>query len=134
MKRKHDIESLEEFLKFLRTRFTMIHNSSFFFRDLHYGVIGYFTSKGKRISYAAAEETAHNAAAALVARDIFRPVDERTWMVNYPEFALPKVEKKPPAPAPKPPVAAAAATATTTAATAAAGTPAVAAPSAQAGA
>jgi hypothetical protein len=86
-----------EFLKFLKEKFTLIHLSNFFFRDFHYGVMAFLERKGIKLKYFAAEGIAREAAAALEQRGIFKRIDHQSWLLNYPEFALPRVEKKAPA-------------------------------------
>ncbi len=84
----------DEFLKFLKKKFTLIHQSNVFFRDLHYGVIGYLESKGKRIKYSVGEQIAKEIASDLEKKGIFKRIDHQSWELNYPEFALPRNEKK----------------------------------------
>lgn len=93
--------SSEEFLLFLRGMFKnmIIHNSNVFFRDLHYGVMAFLESKGSKTGYNEAEVVARALAARLVAEGIFTEVDHQAWRVNYPKFALPRVEKVAAAPA-----------------------------------
>jgi hypothetical protein len=83
-----------EFLKFLKTRITLIHQSNVFFRDLHFGVIAYLESKGKRIKYTLGEQIAKEVASDLEKKGIFKMVDHQAWLLNYPDFALPRNEKK----------------------------------------
>lgn len=83
-----------EFLKFLHSRFVMIHQSNFFFRDMYYGLLQYLTSTGKKISLKDAETVTREVGAELERLGIFKRIDERSWLVNYPDFALPRVEKK----------------------------------------
>jgi len=85
----------KEFLAFLKTKFPLIHNSNFFFRDLHYGVMAYLSSKGKHAGYARSERLARDIAANLEREGIFKKIDHQSWCVNYPEFALPRIEPKP---------------------------------------
>lgn len=100
--------SSEEFLLFLRGKFKhmIIHNSNVFFRDLHYGVMAYLEAKGSKTGYSEAEGVARDLAARFVSEGVFTEVDHQAWRVNYPQFALPRVEK---APAPVPAAAPAAA-------------------------
>ena len=83
-----------EFLKYLKSKFTLIHMSNFFFRDFHYGIMSYLNDHGMKMKYAEAEKVAHEAAAALEKNGIFKKLDHQSWLLNYPEFALPRVEKK----------------------------------------
>jgi hypothetical protein len=83
-----------EFLKFLKTRITLIHQSNVFFRDLHFGVVAYLESKGKRIKYTIGELITKEIVDDLEKKGIFKKVDHQSWLLNYPEFALPRSEKK----------------------------------------
>ncbi len=91
-----------EFLYFLRSKFHLYHKSNLFFRDLHYGVLGFLEKYDARLGYKDAERIVNDVAHAMVAQNIFKPVDARTWMLDYAEFQKPSV--KTPAPA-KPAVA-----------------------------
>jgi len=83
-----------EFLKFLKAKFTLIHLSNLFFRDFHYGVMSFLERKGLKLKYHDAERVAVEAGAAFERRGIFKRIDHQSWLLNYPEFALPRVEKK----------------------------------------
>lgn len=88
------LQNQTEFLKFLKSKFTLIHMSNVFFRDLHYGVMLYVASTGKRLKYVPGEKVAQEVAAKLELNGIFKRIDHQTYLLNYPEFALPRVEKK----------------------------------------
>ena len=83
-----------EFLKYLKSKFTLIHMSNFFFRDFHYGVMAYLEEHGMKMKYQDAEKVAHEVAAKLESGGIFKRIDHQSWLLMYPEFALPRVEKK----------------------------------------
>lgn len=83
-----------EFLKFLRTKFTLIHLSNFFFRDFHYGVMLYLQGHRKKVNYQDAEKIAVLVGEAFERSGIFKRIDHQSWLLHYPEFALPKAEKK----------------------------------------
>ena len=74
------------FLSYLRAKFPVFHNSNFFFRDLHYGIKGYFEKKGKGISYSDSQELANEFAKHLEDQGIFVKTSDNTWRVEYPEF------------------------------------------------
>lgn len=86
-------ENSKEFLKFLKSRYLLIHQSNVFFRDIHYGVMAYLELNRRRYRYIEAEELAHDVIASLVKSDILKSVDNKTWLLNYPEFKL--VSKQP---------------------------------------
>ena len=91
------VRNLSGFLQFLRSKFTIIHNSNFFFRDLHYGVMAYLADLGTRKGYSESEKIAREVAGALETAGYFTKIDYQSWCVNYPEFALPRAEKSAPA-------------------------------------
>lgn len=83
-----------EFLKYLKTKFTLIHQSNVFFRDFHYGVMSYLQDHGTKLKYQKAEEIARKVVKGFEEKGVFKKIDEQSWLLNYPEFALPRVEKK----------------------------------------
>lgn len=83
-----------EFLKYLKTKFTLIHLSNIFFRDLHYGVMSYLNDHDMKMSYNDAEKVAQEVAGSFEKNGLFKTIDHQSWKLNYPEFALPRVEKK----------------------------------------
>ena len=83
-----------EFLKYLKTKFTLIHLSNFFFRDFHYGVMLYLQDHRMKLNYHDAEHVAVLVGRAFEEKGIFKRIDHQSWLLQYPEFALPKVEKK----------------------------------------
>jgi len=88
-----------EFMKYLKSKFPMIHMSNFFFRDFHYGVMSYLAQKGIKLKYYDAEKIAREVGAELERKGIFKKMDHQSWLLNYPEFALPRTEKKAAVPA-----------------------------------
>jgi hypothetical protein len=88
------IEHQSDFLKFLHDRFPLFHLSNIFYRDLHYGVLAYLASHGKNKSYRAGEKIATEVANSFENSGIFKKINHKTWVLNYPEFALPRAEKK----------------------------------------
>lgn len=83
-----------EFLKYLKSKFTLIHLSNVFFRDIHYGVMSYLEEHGMKMKYFDAEKVAQEVGSMLEKNSIVKRIDHQSWLLNYPEFALPKVEKK----------------------------------------
>ena len=88
------INNTTEFLRYLKSKFTLIHMSNFFFRDFHYGVMSYLKEHGMNVKYNEAETIAREVGVALEKNGIFKKVDHQSWLLNYPEFALPRIEKK----------------------------------------
>ena len=83
-----------EFLKYLKSKFTLIHMSNFFFRDFHYGVMSYLQEHGMKVKYLIAEKIARQVGEDFEKQNILKKIDHQSWLLNYPEFALPRVEKK----------------------------------------
>ena len=83
-----------EFLKYLKSKFSLIHMSNFFFRDFHYGVMSYLEEHGMKMKYLNAEKIAREVGMSFEQDGIFKKIDHQSWLLNYPEFALPRVEKK----------------------------------------
>ncbi len=82
-----------EFLKHLKSQFRLIHSSNFFFRDLHFGIMSFLKLHGMKSTYAGAERIAAEVASAFEQGGIFKKIDHQSWLLNYPEFALPRAEK-----------------------------------------
>ncbi len=76
----------KQFLSFLKARYPLFHKSNFFYRDFQYGIRKYLEMKGIEISYSEADKLAKELAAHFEQKDIFIPVDDSGWTVNYPEF------------------------------------------------
>jgi hypothetical protein len=88
------INNKTEFLKYLKNKFPLIHMSNIFFRDLHYGVLSYINEHGKKMKYKEAETIAREIGMAFEMQGIFKKIDHQSWLLIYPEFALPRIEKK----------------------------------------
>ena len=82
-----------EFLKFLKQKFALIHRSNFFFRDFHYGLMSYLEEHGNKVKYTNAEAIAREVGEGLEKKGIFKKIDHQSWLLNYPDFALPRVVK-----------------------------------------
>ena len=83
-----------EFLKYLKSKFTLIHMSNIFFRDVHFGVMSYLQEHGMNVKYLTGEKIAQQVGEDYEKQNIFKKIDHQSWLLNYPEFALPRVEKK----------------------------------------
>jgi len=81
-----------EFFKYLKSRFTLIHRSNIFFRDFHYGVMGYLAGHGIKIGYGKAEKVAREIASEFEKNGTLKKIDHQSWLLEYPEFALPRPE------------------------------------------
>ena len=83
-----------EFLKFLKSKFPLYHLSNIFFRDLHFGVSAFLKQHGKKVSYTEAETVAHAVGDMFEKDGTFKRIDHQSWLLMYPDFALPRAEKK----------------------------------------
>jgi len=103
---------LKQFLAFMKERYHFYHASNVFFRDFHFGVMAYLELRRIRLSYSATEEVTREVILALESQHVLRKIDERSWLLNYPEYrkepkkavpaAKPAAPPKPAAPAPSP--------------------------------
>ncbi|MCS7053203.1 MAG: hypothetical protein NZM09_05660 [Ignavibacterium sp.] len=80
------IENRDDFFRYLKSKFPLFHNSNFFFRDLQFGIKGYFEKKGIILSYSDSEKLARLYSERLIEDKIFNKISENTWRVNYPEY------------------------------------------------
>lgn len=83
-------EDKETFLNYLKARFPLFHNSNFFFRDLQYGIKGYFEKKNYNITYADAEVLAVQIAEVLESEKFFVRINQQGWKINNPEYVTAK--------------------------------------------
>ena len=61
-----------EFLKYLKSKFTLIHTSNIFFRDFHYGVMSYLNDHNVKLKYSEAEDVAREIAVELENKGVFK--------------------------------------------------------------
>ena len=88
------IEHEADFLKYFKSKYPFFHLSNVFFRDLHYGVMSFLQQQKQETTYPEAENATEQIAKHLEGKNIFQRIDDRTWLLHYPEFkAIPK--KKP---------------------------------------
>jgi hypothetical protein len=80
------VEKQKEFLGFLKTRYNIFHESNVFFRDLHYGVMGFLQMNSLPSRYSSAEELTRQVIATYESMNVLVRIDERSWMLNYPLF------------------------------------------------
>ena len=83
-----------EFLKYLKLRLPLYHMSNVFSRDLQYNVQSYFADHGTKVNYPDAEKLAAQLATVYEQDGIYRRINRQTWRLSYPEFTLPRIEKK----------------------------------------
>lgn len=87
------IENRKDFLQYLKTKFPLYHLSNIFFRDIQYGVMNYLMGFKRKVSYSEAEGITRAVVDELVKLGILKKLDNQTWLLNYPEFQLPRVKK-----------------------------------------
>jgi hypothetical protein len=97
-------EKRSDFLRFLKAKYHLYHLSNVFFRDMHYGVMGYLEINKIKYKYLEAEELTHKVISSFEEANILRKIDKLTWVLTYPEFKKPVVKPAAPAKpaAPKP--------------------------------
>ncbi len=76
------INNKDEFFQYLRAKFPLFHNSNFFFRDLQFGVKGYFEKKGILLSYSDSEKLARLFSEKLIEQNIFVRLSDNAWKIN----------------------------------------------------
>lgn len=85
------VNNTADFLKFLKSKFPLYHDSNVFLRDVHYGVMSYLEDRpGKKLKYLDAEKLTLKVVEEFENQGIFRKVDGKTWLLQYPEFAIPR--------------------------------------------
>ena len=87
------IENQKDFLKYLKAQFPLYHLSNIFFRDFHYGVMNYLMAYKKKLKYSDAEQVTREVINEFEKTGLLRKIDKQTWLLNYPEFQLPRVKK-----------------------------------------
>lgn len=84
----------KEFLDFMKSKFPMFDSSNVFLRDVQYAVMGYLGLQGIKLNLSRSEEVALEVIKELETQGIFIRIDAQSWRLQYPQFALPKPEKK----------------------------------------
>jgi hypothetical protein len=79
-------ENKTQFLDFFRSRFPAFHLSNVFYPDVRYALKYYLISQKIDLSEAELENVATMLINEMVASGIFKPVSDRAWTLNYPEF------------------------------------------------
>jgi len=74
------------FLKFLKIKFPLFHNSVFFFRDLQFGLENFLKHKDLKVSYDESEKLTEDLSRFFEENGIFVKIKDFTWKLNYPEF------------------------------------------------
>jgi hypothetical protein len=80
------INNRDDFFQYLKAKFPLFHNSNFFFRDLQFGVKGYFEKKGILLSYSDSEKLARLFSEKLIEQNIFIRLTDNSWKINSLSF------------------------------------------------
>ncbi|MBW7887358.1 MAG: hypothetical protein H3C35_03230 [Bacteroidetes bacterium] len=91
-KSQYIIGNQVEFINYLKKNYPLFHMSNVFFRDLHYGVMGFLKMKKAKIGYTEAEQVTREVAVEFEKKNILRKMDYQTWLLNYPEFTANKAQ------------------------------------------
>ncbi len=93
------------FLQFMKdNRYTIVHQSNVFYRDIQFAIAKYIEAKtGQKVKYfATIEGTTNEVCEGMIKAGVLRRLTKNTFVVDAPEFMLPRPE---PAPAPAKPAA-----------------------------
>jgi hypothetical protein len=80
------LQEQKMFLNYLKAKFPVFHNSNFFYRDLEYGIKGYFEKKGSLLKNSVLGAVTDKFLEHLEQENIFVKTSSRAWKVNYPDF------------------------------------------------
>lgn len=89
------IEDLKGYFSFMKESFPLYHDSNIFFRDLHYGVMGYLKRLKIFVGYSESEKITVDVIKKLVEKGILKAIDDRSWLLSYPEFQKKSVKDVP---------------------------------------
>ena len=89
------VKNEKEFLVFLKSKFALFHLSNVFFRDIHYGVWEYLERQRTKLRYDEAEQVAHEIVRVFEEKNVLKRLNDRTWLLNYPEFRLAPIKLMP---------------------------------------
>jgi hypothetical protein len=90
-------DNTRDLFLYLKSKYHLLHLSNVFFRDLQYGLMSYFESKGVKLGYGEAEEITKRFVELLEGSDILKPIKNGSWMLNYPDFKKPSAKPEAPA-------------------------------------
>ena len=73
----------------------LFHNSNVFHRDLQYVLSDYIMKKERKmLTLSESEELVEKVEAEFEKKGLLKKLNNKTWLLYYPDFAAPKVEKK----------------------------------------
>lgn len=79
-----------EFLQFMRSRAPLYHLSNVFLRDLHFSVLEFLKMKKVAIRQTEAEQVAREIAQQFEKKNMFKKLNNTTWMLLNPDYSLKK--------------------------------------------
>ena len=91
------ISNYTDFLYFYKQKYpeSIFHNSNVFHRDVQYVLTDYVMKKeNKMMPVAKSELLAFQVESEFEKKGIFKKLNEKSWVLNYPDFTTKKVEKK----------------------------------------
>jgi len=91
------VSNYSDFLYFYKKSYpnSIYHNSNVFHRDIQYILTEYIRKKeNKVLPVGKSEEMAYSLESELEKKGILKRLDHRSWVLQYPDFKTPKVEKK----------------------------------------
>jgi len=91
------VSNYSDFLYFFKKSYpnTVFHNSNVFHRDVQYVLTDYVMKKERKMMpVAKSEKLALLVESEFEKKGLFKRLSARSWVLNYPDFTAPKVEKK----------------------------------------
>ncbi|RCK76627.1 MAG: hypothetical protein IGBAC_0989 [Ignavibacteriae bacterium] len=88
------ISNQKEFLKYLKSKFPMFHKSNIFLQDLYYGIYHFLKDKGKKVKFGLCVDIFPMIIQHFEKENVFKKIDNRTWMLNNIEYLTPRVNEK----------------------------------------
>lgn len=77
------VSQKEIFIKFMKEKYPLYHNSNVFLRDIQYALKSYFEKKDRYLSYSQTEKLAREFIKRLEESKEFIKISKNTWKVNF---------------------------------------------------
>jgi hypothetical protein len=97
MELKTIVSNYSDFFYFFKKSYpnSIFHNSSIFHRDIQYVLTDYIMKREKKmLPVGKSDILAKEVEKAFEKNNIFKKIDDRTWVLNYPDFVTQNTEKK----------------------------------------
>lgn len=88
------ISNQKEFLKYMKSKFTLYHKSNVFLQDFYYGILHFLKEKGKKVNFGLVVDIFPRVIKHFEEEKIFKRIDNRTWMLDYIEYLTPRANEK----------------------------------------